>query len=101
MATRNTNTNANNTSSSSINILVRLKNPWFWIGIIGVLMTALDITPETVATWPDLFNSLVIAVQNPYTVASALIAVLGVIIDPTTAGVGDSTRALSYKNPKR
>lgn len=98
-ATRNTNTN--NTSSSSINILVRLKNPWFWIGIIGVLMTALDITPETVATWPDLFNSLVIAVQNPYTVASALIAVLGVIIDPTTAGVGDSTRALSYKNPKR
>lgn len=101
MATRNTTTNANNTSSSSINILVRLKNPWFWIGIIGVLMTALDITPETVATWPDLFNSLVIAVQNPYTVASALIAVLGVIIDPTTAGVGDSTRALSYKNPKR
>lgn len=98
-ATRNTNTN--NTSSSSINILVRLKNPWFWIGIIGVFMTALDITPETVATWPDLFNSFVIAVQNPYTVASALIAVLGVIIDPTTAGVGDSTRALSYKNPKR
>lgn len=97
--TRNTNTN--NTSSSPINLIVRLKNPWFWIGIFGVLATALDITPETVTTWESLWNSFIVAIQNPFTVFSAFIAVLGVFIDPTTAGVGDSTRALSYKTPKR
>lgn len=94
-------TSISNNSASSINIKVRIKNPWFWIGIFGVMMTTLNISPETVSTWPELIDAFIIAVQNPYTVASAIIAILGVIIDPTTAGVGDSTRALSYTRPKR
>lgn len=83
-----------------INIIVRLKNPWFWFGIFGVLFTSLNISPETAMTWGDLFEQLKLSIQNPYTVISAVAAVLGVIVDPTTAGIGDSTRALSYTKPK-
>ncbi len=43
-----------------VNIPVRMKNPWFWVGIV---------------------------------------AVLAVFVDPTTAGVTDSDRALSYRKP--
>lgn len=29
-----------------------------------------------------------------------ILVVLGVVVDPTTAGVGDSTNALNYQSPK-
>ena len=29
----------------------------------------------------------------------ALLVILGVVVDPTTAGVGDSKRALGYEEP--
>lgn len=92
--------NQNTTNNSPVNIIVRLKNPWFWIGITGVLATAIGLSPETVTTWADLGQAFWTAVQNPYTVFSALVAVLGVIIDPTTAGVSDSARAKTYTKPK-
>lgn len=88
------------TNNSPVNIIVRLKNPWFWIGIAGVLATAMGLSPETVTTWADLGQAFGAAIQNPYTVFSALVAVLGVIIDPTTAGVSDSARAKTYTKPK-
>ena len=31
----------------------------------------------------------------------ALLAILGVVNDPTTAGVADSTQALTYQAPKK
>ena len=97
-----TNMNTENKKSTSpINVVVRLKNPWFWFGIIGVVFTALNITPETASTWEDFFSAFKLAIQNPYTVISTIAAVIGVIIDPTTIGIGDSTRALSYTSPKK
>ena len=31
----------------------------------------------------------------------AVLAILGIVTDPTTAGVGDSAQALTYTEPKR
>lgn len=84
-----------------LNLTVRVKNPWFWAGLAGVFITALNITPETVTTWPALGLALREAAANPAALAAALVAVLGVVIDPTTAGVGDSKQALLYKEPKK
>ncbi len=39
--------------------------------------------------------------QNPFTVGGMLVGILGVVIDPTTEGIGDSMRALGYQSPKR
>lgn len=30
-----------------------------------------------------------------------ILCLLGIVVDPTTAGVGDSTRALSYEKPRK
>ena len=96
---------ANNSSDTShtlpINLTVRMKNPWFWVGVIGVVSTALNFSPEAITTWEDLFNAVILAFQNPYTVMSAFTALLGVFVDPTTSGIEDSTRALAYTSPKR
>lgn len=84
-----------------LNLAVRMKNPWFWVGLAGVFVTALGITPDTVTSWPALAQALQAAFASPATLAAALAAVLGVVIDPTTAGVGDSTQALLYTKPKK
>lgn len=88
-------------NSLGINISVRLKNPWFWIGTIGVLLTSMDITSQNCSTWVDLFDLIITALQNPFKVGSTVVAFLGVVVDPTTTGIGDSTRALTYTKPKR
>lgn len=47
-----------------MNLKVRIKNPWFWIGLVGVALTAIG-------------------------------------VDPTTAGIKDSARAMLYKAPAK
>lgn len=84
-----------------LNLTVRAKNPWFWVGLTGVFVTALGITPENAASWPALAQAVQSAVTSPTALAAALAAVLGVVIDPTTAGVGDSQQALLYREPKK
>lgn len=39
------------------------------------------------------------AVNLAYTVVN-LLCVLGIVVDPTTAGVGDSVQAMEYEAPK-
>ena len=67
----------------------RFKNPYFWIGLIGVVLTALGLKPEQVTSWSMLANSLINAIQNPYLLVSVIMAVLGVFVDPTSKGLKD------------
>ena len=84
-----------------MNIPVRLKNPWFWIGVAGVLLTALGIDPKMLTSWEALRTAFVDVLGNPYLLASAAIALLGQFIDPTTAGLSDSAQAMEYQTPKK
>ena len=84
-----------------INIPVRFKNPWFWIGIVGVLLTALGIEPQMLTSWEALRTAIMDVIGNPFLLGSAAVALLGQFIDPTTAGIGDSTQAMTYKEPKK
>ena len=45
----------------------------------------------------DLGNKLLAVVNALF----AVLAILGVVTDPTTAGVSDSAQALSYDEPKK
>lgn len=84
-----------------VNWKVRIKNPWFWVGLVGIVLTAMGVSPEMFTSWSAVGNSLLELVQNPFMLGSVAIAVLGVFVDPTTSGVGDSTQALGYSKPKK
>ena len=82
-----------------INIPVRFKNPWFWVGLCGTILTAMGVSPEMITSWDAVWEAVVNMVSNPYMLVSVVLAVLGVFVDPTTSGISDSKRALSYKSP--
>lgn len=82
-----------------INIPVRFKNPWFWVGLGGVILSAMGVSPEMFTSWGAVLEAIVNLVSNPFMLVSVVLAVLGVFVDPTTAGISDSKRALSYKSP--
>lgn len=82
-----------------INIPVRIKNPYFWVGIIGVVLTAMGVSPEMLTSWSAVADAGKELVSNPYMLGSVILAVMGVFLDPTTAGMGDSPLAMSYSKP--
>lgn len=84
-----------------INIPVRMKNPWFWVGLVGVVLSAMGVSPDMFTSWEAVWVAIVNLFSNPFMLGSVVLAVLGVFIDPTTAGVGDSSNAMTYSKPKK
>lgn len=84
-----------------INWKVRVKNPWFWVGLMGVILTAMGISAETLTSWQAVYDAFIGLISNPFMLGSVFVAVLGVFVDPTTEGVTDSTQALTYETPKK
>lgn len=84
-----------------MNIPVRFKNPWFWVGLVGLFLTAIGVNPETLTSWAALRQALADFIGNPFQIGTAAVALLGQFIDPTTAGVGDSEQAMTYSAPKK
>ena len=84
-----------------VNIPVRLKNPWFWVGIVSVIIVTLGVDPNQFVTWDSVWSYIVEVLRNPVQLVSVVLAVLAIFIDPTTAGIGDSTQALGYEKPKK
>lgn len=83
-----------------LNWTVRMKNPWFWISLVGVILTAMGKSPETFTSWGAILVALTELLQNPYLLGSVTLAVLGVFIDPTTEGLQDSNQAMGYEKPR-
>lgn len=83
-----------------INIPVRMKNIWFWISLMGVVLTAMGISPEMLTSWGAVIQAIKDLVSNPFMLGSVTVAVIGVFNDPTTAGLKDSRLAMSYDKPK-
>ena len=84
-----------------INIPVRFKNPWFWVGICGTILTAMGVSPEMFTSWGAVWEAVVNLFSNPFQFGCVVLAVLGVFVDPTTSGISDSKRAMSYKSPAK
>ncbi len=86
-----------------INWKVRLKNPVFWVNlavaIILPILTYLGLNWSDMTTWAGLGHVLLEAVKNPVILVSVLISVWNLINDPTTKGLSDSSRALTYTEP--
>ena len=90
----------------SINMEVRVKNPAFWVGLIGAVGTPIlaymGMSAADVTSWDRVGEMIANAVCNPYLLALTALSVmsfLGVVVDPTTKGLSDSARALGYTEP--
>lgn len=82
-----------------INLPVRMQNVWFWIGLCGTILTAMNVSPEMFTSWDLLWVEIAALFSNPFRLGCVIVAIIGVFVDPTTKGIGDSTRALSYDKP--
>lgn len=83
-----------------INWTVRLKNKTFWLTVIP----AIFVLVKTVATALGFNIDLSIAENTILQIVEVVFVVLtalGVIVDPTTVGLGDSVRALTYEKPSK
>lgn len=88
-----------------INWKVRIKNPHWWGQIaLAVIMPVLGyfgMTGADITTWGILWETLLRALSNPYVITTAIVCAYNAVIDPTTAGIGDSEQALTYSAPKQ
>lgn len=84
-----------------MNLPVRMQNIWFWIGLGGTILATMNVSPEMFTSWDLLWQEIVALLSNPFRLGCVFIAVMGVFVDPTTAGIGDSSRALGYSKPSK
>lgn len=83
-----------------INIPVRLKNPWFWVGLVSIALTAIGIDPTMFTSWSAVWDAIKDVLANPVQLVTMILAILAVFIDPTTSGITDSNLAMTYRKPK-
>lgn len=83
-----------------INIPVRMKNPWFWVGIVSIALTAIGIDPTMFTSWSAVWDAIKDVLANPVQLVTMILAILAVFIDPTTSGITDSNLAMTYRKPK-
>ncbi len=81
-----------------LNWKVRIKNKLFWLALIPAVLILVEtvcrlfgVSVET----GDLKEQLLNLVNAVF----AVLAVLGLVVDPTTEGLGDSDRSMSYDIP--
>lgn len=83
----------------SINWRVRIKNKAFWVAIIPadlLLVQQVCAVFGVQLDFGELQAQLVAIVGTVF----AILTILGIVADPTTAGVGDSEQAMGYTEPK-
>ena len=78
--------------------MVRIKNKQFWMSLIPALALVVQAV-AAVFGWELDFSSLIGKLLAVVDAVFALLVILGIVVDPTTVGVGDSKRALGYEEP--
>jgi phi LC3 family holin len=84
----------------NINWKVRIKNKTFWLSLIPTVLVLIQLVMKTFGVeldFGEVGNNLIAIVNTVF----VLLGILGVVVDPTTAGIPDSTQAMTYKEPKK
>ena len=82
-----------------INFKVRAKNKYFWLSLIpSILVLIQAVLAPFGYDWDfSVLNQQLTAIINALFV---VLSILGIVIDPTTKGISDSTQAMNYNKPK-
>ena len=81
-----------------INWKVRLKNKTFWVAIIPAVLMLVQAVAAVFGfnlDLGDIGNKLLTIVEAVFMV----LGIVGIVNDPTTAGLSDSARAMNYTEP--
>lgn len=83
----------------NINWTVRFRNKSFWLSLIPAVLLLVQVVAAVFGYTLDLgdLGNKLLAVVNA---VFAVLTILGVVTDPTTAGVSDSAQAMTYTSPK-
>lgn len=84
---------------SNINWIVRIKNKNFWISLIPAVLLLVQVVAAVFGFTLELgeLGDKLLAVVNAL---FAVLTILGIVTDPTTASIGDSKLAMTYTKPK-
>ena len=86
-----------------INWKVRKENIVFIAQIVASIFVPIlayfGMNWEDMTTWAAIGNLLWQAIQNPVVCLSVAVSLFNAVTDPTTKGIGDSERALTYEKP--
>lgn len=82
-----------------INFKVRAKNKYFWLSLIpSILVLIQAVLAPFGYDWDfGVLNQQLTAIINALFV---VLSILGIVVDPTTKGISDSTQAMNYNKPK-
>lgn len=83
-----------------INWSVRLKNRTFWLTLIPAILLLIQAVADLFGIkleLSELQEKLLVIVNAVF----GVLVILGIVVDPTTHGVNDSVRALTYELPWR
>ena len=65
----------------------KLRNPWFWLGIISIIFASAGIDFDSLTSW-DLFGKALLSIlQNPVALMAVIGGVLGVFNDNSSQGL--------------
>ena len=82
-----------------INWKIRMQNKTFWLALVPAFLLLIQAVAQVFNVSLDFTNrnkDLLGVVNALFTV----LAIVGVVADPTTRGLSDSTQALTYSKPK-
>lgn len=82
-----------------INWGVRIKNKNFWMSLIPAILLLIQAVASVFGyklEFGELGDKLLLVVNSVF----AILALLGIVNDPTTATLSDSDLALTYSEPK-
>lgn len=83
-----------------INWTVRIKNKHFWLAVIPAVLLLIQTVAAVFGYTLDVgdIGNRLIAVVNA---VFGVLVILGVVNDPTTAGISDSKQAQNYVTPRK
>ena len=84
--------------SKKINWKVRFKNKVWLASFIALIVSFVFTLLAMFDIYPKVTQNTILQIVNQLL---EFLALIGVIVDPTTEGLGDSQRALSYEEPWR
>lgn len=83
---------------NKINWNVRLKNKNFWLALVPALALLFQAFANIFGIKLE-FGETIDKILVFINVLFAFLVLIGIVNDPTTVGLGDSTRALGYEEP--
>ena len=81
-----------------INWTVRFKNKSFWLSFVPAVLILVQVTAALLGFELELEGAAA-RLLDVVNALFAVLALLGVVNDPTTAGAADSERAMGYEKP--